>query len=68
VVEILPGDGLDLEAAERKRAAERERLEGEIRRAEGKLANRGFVDKAPPDIVEAERAKLVRLREELEAL
>ena len=47
---------------------QRERLEGEIKRAEDKLANRGFVDKAPPDIVEAERAKLVRLREELEAL
>ena len=31
-------------------------LEAEIRRAEGKLANQGFVAKAPAHVVEAERA------------
>ena len=49
-------------------AALRERLEAEIGRAEGKLGNRGFLDKAPAQVVEAERAKLARLRSELEAL
>ena len=44
------------------------RLEAEIKRAEGKLANQGFVAKAPPQVVEAERDKLARLQAELEAL
>ena len=64
-VEILPSDDIDLEGAERKRAARRAELEAEIARAEGKLGNTGFVAKAPPDVVQAERDKLDRLREEL---
>ena len=44
-----PGEG------ERRREAERERLRGEIERAERKLANEGFVNKAPAEVVEAER-------------
>jgi valyl-tRNA synthetase len=67
-VELLPSEELDLEEAERKREAERERLRGEIVRAEGKLANEGFVSKAPAHLVDAERSKLARLRDELEAL
>ena len=67
-LEILAGDGLDAGAAERKRQERRAKLETEIERAERKLANQGFVDKAPPQVVEAERGKLERLRSELEAL
>jgi len=67
-VEILPSEDIDLEGAERRLAARRAKLEAEIERAERKLANRGFVDKAPADVVQAERDKLERLREELEAL
>jgi valyl-tRNA synthetase len=67
-VEILASDALDLDAAERKRAAERARLEVEIERAEHKLSNQGFVAKAPDEIVQAERDKLDRLRGELDAL
>jgi valyl-tRNA synthetase len=67
-LEILAGDGLDAGAAERKRQERRAKLETEIERAERKLANQGFVDKAPPQVVEAERGKLERLRLELEAL
>ena len=67
-VGVLPAEGLDLGAAERKRDSERARLEQEISRAEGKLGNQGFVAKAPADVVEAERGKLERLRAELAAL
>ena len=67
-VEILPSDDVDLEGAERRLAARRARLEAEIERAEQKLANEGFVAKAPPEVVQAERDKLERLRAELDAL
>ena len=68
VVEILPVEGVDLQAAEQRTAKRRAELEGEIKRAEGKLANAGFVAKAPAAVVDAEREKLARLRAELEAL
>jgi valyl-tRNA synthetase len=67
-VEILPGDGLDVSAAERKRERRRQELEAEIERAERKLANDGFLAKAPPRVVQAEREKLERLQAELESL
>jgi valyl-tRNA synthetase len=65
-VELLTG--VDPGEAARKVEAERDRLRGEIARAEGKLANDGFVAKAPEHVVAAEREKLERLRAELEAL
>jgi len=68
VVELLASPDLDLGAAERKRAAQRATLEQEIERSERKLANPSFVEKAPPEVVAAEREKLERLRRELEAL
>ena len=67
-VEILPSDDVDLEGAQRRLAARRAKLEEEIERAERKLANQGFVDKAPPEVVQAERDKLKRLKDELESL
>jgi valyl-tRNA synthetase len=48
--------------------AERERLRGEIARAETMLANERFVAKAPPEVVAAEREKLERYRRELDAI
>ena len=48
--------------------AERERLHGEIARAEKMLANERFVANAPADVVEAEREKLARYRRELDAI
>jgi valyl-tRNA synthetase len=67
-VEILPSDEVDLEGAERRLAARRAKLEAEIERAERKLANQGFVDKAPAEVVQAERDKLKRLKDELDSL
>jgi valyl-tRNA synthetase len=66
VLEVLGGEGLDLAAAEQRRAAARAKLEGEIERVLGKLANAGFVEKAPAAVVAGEREKLTRLRSELE--
>jgi len=48
--------------------AERDRLRGEIARSEKMLANDRFVANAPPDVVDAERAKLERYRRELDAI
>jgi valyl-tRNA synthetase len=67
-LEILPGRDFDPAAAERKLAAERARLEREIERSRAKLANEGFVTKALPKVVQAERDKLARLEAELQAL
>ena len=67
-VAVLASDGVDAGAAAKRVEARRGTLEKEIARAEGKLANQGFVSKAPAAVVEAERAKLQSLREELEGL
>jgi valyl-tRNA synthetase len=67
-VAIFPSDAVDLEAEQRRAQARRKELEAEIGRAEGKLANQGFVAKAPEAVVQAERDKLERLREELSEL
>jgi valyl-tRNA synthetase len=64
-VEILASDDVDLEAAHRKLDAKRVKLEAEIERAQRKLANQGFVAKAPADVVQAERDKLAALQAEL---
>jgi valyl-tRNA synthetase len=62
---VLASDAVDLEAANKRAAAQRATLEKEIARAEGKLANEGFVSKAPPAVVEKERQKLEELKREL---
>jgi valyl-tRNA synthetase len=58
----------DKRAGDGNAAAEIERLQKEIQRAEGMLANDRFVQRAPADVVEAEREKLARYRRELDAL
>jgi valyl-tRNA synthetase len=48
--------------------AEIARLQGEIKRAEGMLANKRFLENAPADVVAAEREKLARYQRELDAI
>jgi valyl-tRNA synthetase len=67
-IEVLAGDELDLDAAERRLGERRAKLGAEIERAEHKLANEGFVAKAPEAVVAAERDKLERLKQELDSL
>jgi valyl-tRNA synthetase len=67
-VEILASDEVDAEQARRRIAERRETLRAELARAEGKLANAGFVSKAPSDVVESERRKLAQYQAELEEL
>jgi valyl-tRNA synthetase len=67
-VTVLASEAVDPEAEARRREARAETLRKEIARADGKLGNQGFVAKAPPAVVEAERDKLDRLRKELEDL
>lgn len=49
-------------------AGEIERLRKEVERGERMLANERFVEKAPPDVVEAEKDKLAQYKAELDAL
>jgi valyl-tRNA synthetase len=63
-VQVLESDGVSAEDEQRRRSARREQLVSEIARAEAKLANEGFVRKAPAEVVQGERDKLERLRGE----
>ena len=67
-IDVLPSEQISAEEEAARQAARRAHLEGEIARAEGKLANDGFVKKAPADVVQGERNKLARLQEELASL
>ncbi len=56
---LVPMAGLiDKDAELARLDKELQRLEGEVKRVGGKLANEGFVAKAPAEVLEKERAKL----------
>src|SRR4051812_43642841 len=67
-VQVFETQDIDFGEAERRREAEREKLRGEIARLEGKLSNEKFVERAPAEVVEGERAKLSRYQAELAEL
>ncbi len=67
-VALFAHEGVDLEAGRRRTEKRRATLRAELERAEGKLANERFVARAPAEVVQAERDKLVTLRDELEGL
>jgi valyl-tRNA synthetase len=73
---LIPLAGtIDLDEERERLRRELDRAEAEQRRAEGKLANAGFVAKAPEAVVQAERDKveewsatITALRDQLQAL
>jgi valyl-tRNA synthetase len=67
-VELLPTSAVDLDAAERKRASRRAKLEREIETVQKKLSNQSFLEKAPTEVVEKARTELERLQAEREAM
>ena len=67
-IEVLASEEIDAEQAAARIEAERGRLRREIERLERKLANEGFVAKAPQAVVEEERRKLAGYEAELAEL
>jgi len=67
-VQVLPSDAFDPAEAERRVAARREQLAAEIERAERKLGNEKFVERAPAEVVDEERRKLDEYRDALRRL
>ncbi|MEN8375337.1 MAG: valine--tRNA ligase [Gemmatimonadota bacterium] len=61
-------DVIDLGRERSRLSAELERIGGQRRAAEGRLANESFTGRAPADVVEREREKAVSFREQEERL
>jgi valyl-tRNA synthetase len=59
---------IDVDAERKQLQKDRENIVKQMKSIEGKLANRGFVDKAPPEVVQQQRDKLAELREQLAAV
>ncbi|MDD7409486.1 MAG: valine--tRNA ligase [Anaerovoracaceae bacterium] len=56
---------MDYEAEHERLLKEKKKLEGEVARVDKKLANQGFVSKAPEKVIQAERDKQVKYTEML---
>jgi valyl-tRNA synthetase len=67
-MQVLPSEAFDADEASTRVAARREHLRSEVERAERKLANEGFVSKAPAEVVNEERRKLEEYRAALARL
>ena len=66
---FLPlADIIDTEKEMARLTAEEKKLIGEIERIEKKLSNEGFVAKAPAAVVEGEKVKMAKYRENLEGV
>jgi valyl-tRNA synthetase len=67
-VKVLASGEIDAEGVAGRIESRREELRSEVERGERKLADEGFVAKAPAEVVEEERGKLERYRAELSEL
>jgi valyl-tRNA synthetase len=67
-VRVLATEEIDPGAVRERLEARRGELRSEVARAEGKLGNERFVERAPPEVVAEEREKLESYRAELEEL
>ncbi len=67
-IHIPLADMVDFEAERKRLEAELKTTESEIARAEGKLANEGFISRAPAAVVDGERAKLEKYKEKRESI
>ncbi len=63
-LKIPLGNLVDLDKEMEKQAHEAKRLAGEIKRCEGMLSNKNFVEKAPKSKVEAEKEKLEKYKKQ----
>jgi valyl-tRNA synthetase len=61
-------DFIDVEAELARNVKEEKRLAGQIQGIEKKLGNANFVDRAPADVVQAERDKLTVLQDQLKGV
>ena len=61
-------DIIDFEKEKTRLKGEEKKLIGEIERIEKKLANEGFVSKAPAAVIEGEKAKLAKYTENLDGV
>lgn len=65
----VPVEGLaDVEVEKKRLDKERTDLTGHLKRVQGKLSNASFVDNAPADVVQRERARAAELEEKLAAI
>ena len=60
---ICHAELVDIEKEKARLTAEIERIDGEILRAESKLSNANFVNKAPAKLVDAEREKVKKYQD-----
>ena len=61
-------DVIDTEKERERLEAEKKKLNGEIERLEKKLSNEGFVAKAPAAVVEGEKIKLAKYKENFDGV
>ena len=59
-------DLVDYKAEYERLLKEQKKLEGEVKRVEGKLSNQGFISKAPEKVINEEKEKMVKYKEMLE--
>ena len=66
VIYLPVGDLVDIEKERERLTKEKQTLEAEVKRVQGKLNNPGFTAKAPAHLVEEERQKGIKYQEMLD--